>query len=269
MMTKQQTPDLFVPIGFADFDQAALIEAAHDETRGLSRGHAIVELVNRGLANPGLLENACKAISSDRRMGIHKLPHGWLGADQIYNSGNQTALRALLNEMNSWDEVERYTSTPGQQLVQAARDWFILQATGSSTPPGGNIRPHAGLRGTSEGGVGSWERAPIRSGGVEYQEQICRVERGLEYYVEGVAFDGYDPARNVLLDSKDWRGYPPTDANFWEYKTLDEAVRQTNAARASGTQIEWVVATEQAATAIRRLFDRERIEINVVVVPKK
>lgn len=165
--------------------------------------------------------------------------------------------------------VERYTSTPGQQLVQAARDWFILQATGSSTPPGGNIRPHAGLRGTSEGGVGSWERAPIRSGGVEYQEQICRVERGLEYYVEGVAFDGYDPARNVLLDSKDWRGYPPTDANFWEYKTLDEAVRQTNAARASVTQIEWVVATEQAATAIRRLFDRERIEINVVVVPKK
>ncbi len=98
---------LFVPIGFTDFDQAALIEAAHDETRGLSRGHAIVELVNRGLANPELLENACKAISSDRRMGIHKLPHGWLGADQIYNSGNQTALRALLNEMNSWDEVEQ------------------------------------------------------------------------------------------------------------------------------------------------------------------
>jgi hypothetical protein len=165
--------------------------------------------------------------------------------------------------------VERYTTTPGQQLVLATRDWFILQATGSGTP-NNNIRPHAGLRGTSEGGVGSWERAPVRSGGVEYQEQICRVERGLEYYVEGVAFDGYDPARNVLLDSKDWRGYPPADADFWIEKTLDEAVRQTIAARASGTPIEWVVATEQAAKAIRELFkDKPNININVVVVPKK
>jgi hypothetical protein len=103
----QRTQDLFVPIGFTDFDQAALIAAAHDETRGLSRGHAIVELVNRGLAKPELLENACKAISGDRRIGIHTLPHGWLGADQIYLSGQQTAIRALLNEMDSWDEYEQ------------------------------------------------------------------------------------------------------------------------------------------------------------------
>jgi hypothetical protein len=107
MNENKRMQDLFVPIGFTNFDQENLIVAANDETRGLSRGHAIVELVNRGLAKPELLESACKAISSDRRMGIHTLPHGWLGADQIYNSGNQTAMRVLLNEMNSWDEVEQ------------------------------------------------------------------------------------------------------------------------------------------------------------------
>jgi len=106
-MTEQETQDLFVPIGFTDFDEAALIAAGHDETRGLSCGHAIVELVNRALLKPELLEIACKAISSDRRMGIHTYPNGWFGADQIYNSGSKTALRALLNEMNSWDEVEQ------------------------------------------------------------------------------------------------------------------------------------------------------------------
>jgi hypothetical protein len=39
--------------------------------------------------------------------GLHTFPNGWFGADQIYLSGNQTALRALLNEMNSWDAVEQ------------------------------------------------------------------------------------------------------------------------------------------------------------------
>jgi hypothetical protein len=96
-----------VPIGFTAFDDASLISAAHDKARGLGHAHAIVELVNRALVNPDLLESACKAISSDRRMGIHTYPNGWFGADQIYNSGNQAAMRALLNEMNSWDEVEQ------------------------------------------------------------------------------------------------------------------------------------------------------------------
>jgi hypothetical protein len=96
-----------VPVGFTDFDDPSLILAAHDKALGLGHGHAIVELVNRALLKPELLEIACKAISSDRRMGIHTYPNGWFGADQIYNSSNQSAMRALLNEMNSWDEVEQ------------------------------------------------------------------------------------------------------------------------------------------------------------------
>jgi hypothetical protein len=96
-----------VPIGFTDYDDAPLIRAAHDKSLGLGHGHAIVELVDRALVKPELLEIACKAISTDRRMGIHTFPNGWFGADQIYLSGNQTALRALLNEMNSWDAVEQ------------------------------------------------------------------------------------------------------------------------------------------------------------------
>jgi hypothetical protein len=96
-----------IPIGFSDFDDASLIAAAHDPTRGLGHGHAIVELVNRALLKPDLLDIACKAISSDRRMGIHTYPNGWFGADQIFFSGNRAALRALLHEMNSWDAVEQ------------------------------------------------------------------------------------------------------------------------------------------------------------------
>lgn len=95
------------PSPFTGWSDNELIKAAFDETIGYSRGRAIWDLAKRALSNHNLLAIACKAISSDRRMGIHTYPNGWFGADEIYNSGNQTAMLALLNEMNSWDEVEQ------------------------------------------------------------------------------------------------------------------------------------------------------------------
>lgn len=95
------------PSPFIGWSDEALIKAAFDESIGYSRGRAIWDLATRALSNNNLLEIACRAISGDRRIGIHTLPNGWFGADEIYLFGQQTAIRALLNEMNSWDEFEQ------------------------------------------------------------------------------------------------------------------------------------------------------------------
>jgi hypothetical protein len=95
------------PSPFIGWSDEELIKAAFDESIGYSRGRAIWDLAIRALSNNNLLEIACRAISGDRRIGIHTLPSGWFGADEIYLSGQQTAIRALLNEMNSWDEFEQ------------------------------------------------------------------------------------------------------------------------------------------------------------------
>jgi len=93
------------------------------------------------------------------------------------------------------------------------------------------------MLGQTEGGPGTWGLSPKRVKGEAYQEQITGVERGIEYDVpfEGVKtgkvrFDGYDAERNVLLDAKDWEKYPPSDADFWESKTLKDAQNQFVAA---------------------------------------
>jgi hypothetical protein len=40
------------------------------------------------------------------------------------------------------------------------------------------------------------------------------VPRGIEYEVRGIKLDGYDAARRVAVDAKDWQGYPPPGAEF-------------------------------------------------------
>jgi hypothetical protein len=101
------------------------------------------------------------------------------------------------------------------------------------------------------------------------------VPRGVEYSVNGVWFDGYDPSRNVLVDAKDWVNYPPADTSFWQSSTLDEATRQAAAVAGTGTRVEWHVASEQAATALRDLLDRASDnnpalrQIDIRVVPKR
>lgn len=102
-------------------------------------------------------------------------------------------------------------------------------------------RSGASLRGLSEGGIGIWLACPKRTKGVEYQEFITGVERGTEYKVGDVWFDGYDASRGVLLDAKDWRGYPPPGETFWHSGVIEE-IRNQRAA-AGDVPIEWHFST--------------------------
>lgn len=93
---------------FAKLDDRALAEAALDEKLGFVRAKAIMELADRALTNPALLDRVREAISTDRSIGFHRqAPLGWFGADQIYLSGQEHAMRALLAEMNSWSSSEQ------------------------------------------------------------------------------------------------------------------------------------------------------------------
>ncbi|WP_338849796.1 DUF6861 domain-containing protein [Massilia sp. W12] len=121
------------------------------------------------------------------------------------------------------------------------------------------------LIGQSQGGPGVWQAAPLRAKGVEYQELVTGVERGVEYAVEHpgvpsgkVLFDGYDPVRKVLIDAKDWEKFPPLDAEFWYAKTRNDAKKQIEAAR--GMPIEWHFSTLSAKNAVRDLLNEYEIK---------
>lgn len=135
-----------------------------------------------------------------------------------------------------------------------------------------SLRHPDDLLGKTEGGPGAWVLSGERSGGAAYQEQISRVPRGIEYEVAGIRFDHFDAARNVLVDSKDWRGYVLPDKRFWTAEVVDTASRQMDAVARSGSSasIEWQVSTQAAADAIRgTLASRGIDDIRVVVVPKE
>nr|WP_244210539.1 T7SS effector LXG polymorphic toxin [Rathayibacter rathayi] len=120
--------------------------------------------------------------------------------------------------------------------------------------------PRAGesWRGQTEGGPGIWEKSPKRTGGIDYQEFITSMERGTEYRVNGVHFDGYDPIRHVLTDAKDWQKYPPIAADFWQEGTLTEIKKQV--AAAGDTPVEWHFSTEAAKQAVDLLLRDEGFE---------
>jgi len=92
---------------FTSMSEQRLVKAALDVSLGNYRAKAIAELTERALVKTELLLIACKAISSDRRVGIHHLPLGWFGADKIFLSGRDDAMRALLREMDSWEPAEQ------------------------------------------------------------------------------------------------------------------------------------------------------------------
>ena len=59
--------------------------------------------------------------------------------------------------------------------------------------------------GASDGGPGAWSSiSRPDTDAYRYQERITGAPRGVEYNVNGVNFDGYDPQRDVLLDAKHW-----------------------------------------------------------------
>lgn len=93
---------------FAKLDDISLAAASFEQKLGISRALAIEELAKRALNKPELLPEACKAIAIDRRIGFHAgFPVGWLGADLIFLSGQDRAIRCLLSEMDAWEPTEQ------------------------------------------------------------------------------------------------------------------------------------------------------------------
>ncbi|MES2117268.1 MAG: Tox-REase-5 domain-containing protein [Pseudomonadota bacterium] len=149
---------------------------------------------------------------------------------------------------------------------------------GKSTAPaetaGKVLRESEQLIGKTEGGPGSWQLSPKRTGGEAYQEQITGVRRGIEYDVPSdrvpsgkVRFDGFDAERKVLLDAKDWKGYPPKDVDFWQKKLSQQANNQLTAAK--GIPVEWHFSTQESLFAVRRALDAEQVSgIRLVLTPK-
>lgn len=148
-----------------------------------------------------------------------------------------------------------------------------------ATPDGaatrGGLRDAQQLVGKSEGGPGTWQASPKRSGGAEYQEQISGVQRGLEYDVPladapsgKVSFDGFDAERKVLLDAKDWKGYPPKGADFWQDGVTKQARDQFEAA--GGMPIEWHFSSREGLDAVYTLLETEDITgITLVLTPHR
>jgi hypothetical protein len=119
------------------------------------------------------------------------------------------------------------------------------------------LRHPDSLIGRSDGGPGEWAFSPRRSGGEDFQEAVTGVPRGIEYRVGDVYLDGYDAARRVAIDAKDWKGYPPPGTAFWEKGVIKEANSQLAALKGTGVQLEWQVSTQQAANQVRAAFQRE------------
>lgn len=118
--------------------------------------------------------------------------------------------------------------------------------------------------GASDGGPGQW--SPISrpdTDAYRYQERITGAPRGVEYNVNGVNFDGYNPQRDVLLDAKHWTQECPLGdrcrseslRRVLAAKLLEEARRQIAAVRGVDTRIEWRVVDEEMALRIAAILD--------------
>lgn len=82
-----------------------------------------------------------------------------------------------------------------------------------------------------------------------------------------VRFDGYGAERNVLLDAKDWKKYPPGRAAFWQEEVIKQASLQLSAAQ--GVAIEWHFSAKESLDLVREILKRERLTgITVVLTPE-
>lgn len=239
------------------------IPGTHQAARDFARGHellvlalltGIVAYITRGRGQlPALLAE----IRSSTRLGPKF-------ATWIEQNADKLSHHPLLQERsNSGSKgiaggttAASTASNPAQIASPTAPAIDALKRTA--------LRSHHQLLGRSEGGPGKWVLSPPRAKGVEYQEQITGVERGMEYAVpqsDGsgkiVLFDGYDAERKVLLDAKDWKNYPPSDYDFWESDVLGQASAQRKAG--NGSVIEWHFRSREARDAVYSLFQRERV----------
>lgn len=133
---------------------------------------------------------------------------------------------------------------------------------------------------------GHWVKDPIPnnmltkegelSDAAHYEARQCQKDPGIGYRRNGVQFDGYRAADRTLLEAKYWTAngrqvklirdlwFTRKGAGAFE-KLMDQAQRQI--AAAGGMQVEWRVASEEAAELLRAIFKEWNIPIQVVHAP--
>jgi hypothetical protein len=128
----------------------------------------------------------------------------------------------------------------------------------------------------SAGGPGQWAPADeyMSEQARRYQAQVTGAPEGYVYRVKlgnkDVKFDGFD--QGVLIETKA-TGYAQWITKKLEFfgnfkgrdQLLEQAKRQVRAA--TGTPIRWIAAEEKLAGALRLLFEREQLPIEVIHVP--
>ncbi|MBY9063222.1 hemagglutinin repeat-containing protein [Sphingomonas yunnanensis] len=147
-----------------------------------------------------------------------------------------------------------------------------LPGYGLTTPvESGNVLTNASHNpsytvGESDGGPGTWvKNGPFGKPADQcYQCQVTGAPPGIEYQVNGVHFDGYDPKTNTLIDAKNYADWP-IDKPFSSGSVLKQAEDQVAAAKGTGAKIEWRVATRDRAESVQNLFARNGIIIQVSV----
>ncbi|RKH63928.1 hypothetical protein D7V93_08150 [Corallococcus llansteffanensis] len=132
--------------------------------------------------------------------------------------------------------------------------------------------------GLPSGGPGKWVQVTesMSERARAYQAQVTGTPEGQAYRVEGVGeradFDGFDATENVLLEAKGpgyarFFGEDLTAKRFFQGadQLVEQAQRQVRVAR--GMRIRWVVAEEKFAAALRSLFSRRGVSVEVLHVP--
>ncbi|SEL43836.1 Restriction endonuclease fold toxin 5 [Stigmatella aurantiaca] len=158
----------------------------------------------------------------------------------------------------------------GVSLVLAPNAVSMVTRDGAGRKAGAQVAP------PSPGGPGEWVKAneDMPEHSCCYQAQVTGAPEGYVYRVKlgdkSVKFDGFDDG--VLLETKStgYAQWVDKDLNFLRIfrgrdQMLDQARRQFEAA--NGIPIRWIVAEEKLAGALRLLFERVGLPIEVIHVP--
>ena len=149
-------------------------------------------------------------------------------------------------------------------------------AMATSGTSGGN--PDANRAAPQSGGPGEWVQAneSMSEQARRYQAQVTGAPEGTAYRVKWgdkhVDFDGFE--QGVLLEAKGpgYAQWVDKKLNFLRIfqgrlQIVTQARRQLDAA--NGTPLRWIVAEEKLARALKLLFEKEGLPIEVVHVPPR
>jgi len=160
----------------------------------------------------------------------------------------------------------RVTATGVTVMLQpaAVASWATGVAMTASLPGGG--QSGKGQRPTGRKEPGEWRkvRNPVEGNPGKYQQQISGHPPDEAYFIGETEFDGYLANEKVLLEAKG-EGYakffdPRLNSEGWYQgakKMFEQAKRQVDAAKATGSRVRWHFAERRAADAMRKMFESE------------